>query len=193
MAGPRPDPAVLALVLSRTRELLGMGAPSMALLSQLAAAPGQVPTSAPVAPSQANQPASGVLPQGAVAGRFDAAAIGQSVRDLILRFAKKYRLDPAAVMAVARGEGGLGWGAVGDSGTSFGPFQLHRGGALPAGEGPEFANSPAGIEYALRKMAESGAAGLTGAEAINAIIRRFERPADPDSSVRNALARLGQQ
>lgn len=65
MAGrPRPDPAVLQLVLSRTRELLGMGAPSLSLLSQLAAAPGQVPTSAPVAPSQANQPAPGVPPQG---------------------------------------------------------------------------------------------------------------------------------
>ena len=42
-------------------------------------------------------------------------------------------------------------------------------------------------------MAKAGARGLTGAEAINAIIRRFERPADPDSSVRNALARYGQQ
>ena len=42
-----------------------MDAPSLSLLSQLAAAPGQVPTSAPVAPSQANQPASGAPPQGA--------------------------------------------------------------------------------------------------------------------------------
>src|SRR3990167_8235935 len=77
MPGPRPDPAVLQLVLSRTRELLGMDAPSLSLLSQLAAAPGQVPTSAPVAPSQANQPASGVPPQGAPAptgqGGFDPA------------------------------------------------------------------------------------------------------------------------
>src|SRR3990167_5386030 len=64
MPGPRPDPAVLQLVLSRTRELLGMDAPSFSLLSQLAAAPGQVPTSAPVAPSQANQPAFGPPPQG---------------------------------------------------------------------------------------------------------------------------------
>ena len=77
MPGPRPDPAVLQLVLSRTRELLGMDAPSLSLLSQLAVAPGQVPTSAPVAPSQANQPASGVPPQGAPAptgqGGFDPA------------------------------------------------------------------------------------------------------------------------
>ena len=89
-----------------------------------------------------------------------------SVRDLILQFAQRYRLDPAAVMAVARGEGGLDWGAVGDQGSSYGPFQLHRGGALPAGKGPEFANSPAGIEYALRKMAESGAVGRPTGRAV---------------------------
>lgn len=71
MAGHRPDPAVLQLVLARTRELLGMPAPSLSLLSQLAAAPGQVPTSAPAAPSQANQPASGVPPQDT--GGFDPA------------------------------------------------------------------------------------------------------------------------
>src|SRR3990167_8286368 len=85
---------ILAAVLASNNQIIGVETPSALpfLLSQLAAAPGQVPTSAPVAPSQANQPASGVLPQGAVAGGFDAAAIGQSVRDLILRFAKKYRL-----------------------------------------------------------------------------------------------------
>src|SRR3990167_6508430 len=121
MAGPRPDPAVLQLVLSRTRELLGMDAPSLSLLSQLAAAPGQFPPSAPVAPSQANQPASGAPPQGAPA---DLNSANQTVRDLILRLAKKYRLDPNAVFAVARGEGGLDWGAVGDGGHSFGPFHF---------------------------------------------------------------------
>src|SRR3990167_3952744 len=194
MAGPRPDPAVLALVLSRTRELLGMGAPSMALLSQLAAAPGQVPTSAPVAPSQANQPAFGSPPQDSFSAGLDSA--NKSVRDLIFRLAKKYRLDPNAVMAVARGEGGLDWGAVGDGGHAFGPFQLNDAGGVITGRPGDhaaFANSPAGLDFALRKMAEAGAAGLTGPAAVEVIIRRFERPADPDSSVRNALARLTNQ
>ena len=194
MPGPRPDPAVLQLVLSRTRELLGMDAPSLSLLSQLAAAPGQVPTSAPVAPSQANQPASGVPPQGAFPTDLNSA--NQTVRDLILRFAKKYRLDPNAVFAVARGEGGLDWGAVGDGGHAFGPFQLNDAGGVITGRPGDhaaFANSPAGLDFALRKMAEAGAAGLTGPAAVEAIIRRFERPADPDSSVRNALARLASQ
>lgn len=124
-----------------------------------------------------------------------------SVRDLILQFSQQYRLDPAAVMAVARGEGGLVNRAddIGDlaGGGSYGPFQLYAKGALPAEyrgkpqAADSWAWSPAGIEYATRKMAESGAAGLTGGAAVNSIIRRFERPADPDSSVRNALARLG--
>lgn len=115
------------------------------------------------------------------------------VRSLIVQYARKHGVDPRAALAVARGEGGIRYGAVGDQGTSFGPFQLHVGGALPRGRDAAWANSPAGLEYAIRKMAESGARGLTGAEAINAIVRRFERPADPDASVANAIERYGSQ
>lgn len=105
----------------------------------------------------------------------------------IKKFARKYGVDPSAALAVAMTEGGLRWGAVGDAGTSFGPFQLHVGGALPAGRGPGWANSPAGIEYAIRSMAQAGAAGLVGRDAIEAIVRKFERPADPDTQVKRAL------
>ena len=118
-----------------------------------------------------------------------------SPRDLILQLAQRYRLDPAAVLAVARGEGGLGWGKVGDGGHAFGPFQLNDAGGVITGRPGDhaaFANSPAGLEFAMRKMAESGAAGLTGEAAVNKIIRQFERPRDPDSSVRNAVGRLEQ-
>jgi len=115
-----------------------------------------------------------------------------SVEQLIRRYARKHKLDPAAVLSVAQGEGGLKWGAVGDQGTSFGPFQLHVGGALPKGRGASWANSEAGLDYALRQMAGAGAAGLQGRAAVDAIVRRFERPADPDTSVQRALARLGQ-
>jgi hypothetical protein len=115
------------------------------------------------------------------------------VKRLIISRAKKYGIDPQAALAVAQGEGGIRWGAVGDNGTSHGPFQLRVGGANPykGARAKQFANSPAGIDYALRKMAESGAKGLMGAQAVDAIIRRFERPADPDTSVANAVARLG--
>jgi hypothetical protein len=40
-------------------------------------------------------------------------------------------------------------------------------------------------------MAEAGAAGLKGEAAVRAIVTRFERPADPDTSVANAIGRLG--
>jgi hypothetical protein len=115
------------------------------------------------------------------------------VKRLIISRAKKYGIDPVAALAVAQGEGGIRWGAVGDQGTSHGPFQLRVGGANPykGARAKQFANSPAGIDYAIRKMAESGAKGLRGAQAVDAIVRKFERPADPDTSVANAVARLG--
>jgi hypothetical protein len=74
---------------------------------------------------------------------------------------------------------------------------LYAKGALPrhlVGQqtaADQWAWSPQGIRYALSKMASSGAKGLTGRAAVDTIIRRFERPADPDTSVRNAIARLG--
>lgn len=93
-------------------------------------------------------------------------------------------LDPNAVLAVATVEGGFS-GAVGDSGSSYGPFQLHVGGALPAGKTNEWARSTVGINYALNRIA-SVAKGLTGKAAINAIVTKFERPAAPQAEVTKA-------
>jgi hypothetical protein len=103
----------------------------------------------------------------------------------ITQSAAKYGLDINAVLAVAAQEG-LG-GGVGDGGTSFGPFQLHVGGALPAGKDRVWAESPAGIDYALNQISKV-AAGKTGAEAIAAIVNGFERPANPGAEAANALA-----
>ena len=102
---------------------------------------------------------------------------------LIHAGALHYGLDPAAVLAVAGAEG-MG-GGVGDGGTSFGPFQLHIGGALPRGKDRAWAESPAGIDYALRQIA-AVARGLTGRAAVEAIVRRFERPANPDAEIARA-------
>jgi len=110
--------------------------------------------------------------------------------NIISARAPAYNLDPVAALAVAMVEGLSG--GVGDQGTSFGPFQLHEGGALPAGRGQAWAESPAGIEYALRSMAGAGAAGLHGPAAIQAIVRNFERPAAPDAEIARALAAYGQ-
>lgn len=103
--------------------------------------------------------------------------------------ARRLGLDPAAVLGIASHEGLSG--AVGDSGTSFGPFQLHRGGALPSGKGRAWAESKAGIDYALGRMA-SVARGLHGRAAVSAISTRFERPADPASEIADAMAHYGQ-
>jgi len=111
---------------------------------------------------------------------------------IIRQYAPRYGLDPRAVAAVAMNESGGRFGAAGDrtaSGipTSFGPWQLHVGGALPAGKGARWANSLPGILYTFRQMASSGARGLRGPAAVSAIARGFERPADPGAEIRTAL------
>jgi hypothetical protein len=107
---------------------------------------------------------------------------------IIRRYAPQYGLDPRAAAAVAMNESGGRFGAVGDGGTSFGPWQLHVGGALPRGKGAAWANSLPGVLYALRQMSASGARGLHGQAAVAAIARRFERPADPGAEIRTALS-----
>jgi hypothetical protein len=80
---------------------------------------------------------------------------------------------------------------AGDHGTSFGPFMLHAGGALPRGKGRRWAESRAGVDYALRSMARAGAAGLRGQRAVQTIASRFEKPADIPHEVRVAMAHYG--
>jgi len=100
-------------------------------------------------------------------------------------------LDPYAVAAVSIMEGGGRFGAVGDNNSSYGPFQLHVGGALPPGRNAAWANSPEGVYYAMKQMAHV-AAGLRGRRAISNIVRRFERPAQPDPEVAGAIGQYQQ-
>jgi hypothetical protein len=112
---------------------------------------------------------------------------GSNLVKYIMGVAPKLQLDTAAVLADVQAEGGF-QGAVGDSGTSFGPFQLHVGGRLPAqyAGNPQaaaaFANSPAGINYALQGIA-GVAAGKTGTDAITNIVTRFEQPANTSAEI----------
>jgi hypothetical protein len=105
----------------------------------------------------------------------------------ILALARKLGIkDPRAALAVASAEGLAG--GIGDSGTSFGPWQLHRGGALPKGiaNPHQWAWSDAGLLYALSQI-KKVAGNRVGQDAISAIVNRFERPAAPGAEIQRAL------
>lgn len=122
------------------------------------------------------------------------AATSPLVQAVMTQLAKYPTLDPQAVLAVASQEG-LG-GGIGDNGTSFGPFQLHYGGAYPsaAPQGEQasqsWATSPAGIDYALNRIS-SVAGGLKGQPAVSNIVSQFERPLNPQREIQGALQAYG--
>lgn len=168
-------------------------APAMQETAYHVPAQGNAPAGQHVPVDAGNQPTSG-----GVHARFLAAhpSAPQGAATHIAAAAAQRGLDPQAVLAVASQEG-LG-GGVGDSGTSFGPFQLHAGGALPSevwAKGPQYAAawawSPEGINYALDRMA-SVARGLKGQAAVQAIVAHFERPANIPGEVSGAMAAYGQ-
>lgn len=116
---------------------------------------------------------------------------------LVIAALKRHpELDPQAVLGVSRQEGLSG--GIGDGGHAFGPFQLNNAGGVITGkfqgQTPEQINqwawSPAGIDYALQGISKV-AAGQHGDQAVNSIVRNFERPADPNGEVQRALG--GQQ
>ena len=105
--------------------------------------------------------------------------------ETIIAAARASGASDVLMVAVAIVESGLNWDTVGDGGTSFGPFQHHRGGAL-GNHSPDWAMSPAGVTE--RAYALIGA--RTGADAA-----RIQRPADPAGyavKVDNALPRARQ-
>lgn len=112
---------------------------------------------------------------------------GQTLVTRIAQRADREDVEPEAALAVASVEGGF-VGKVGDQGTSFGPFQLHQGGAMPAGKAGSWAQSPAGVDYALQRIGDV-AGGLRGEAAIREIVYKFERPQDPEREVENATQR----
>lgn len=103
-----------------------------------------------------------------------------------------------AMLAVASQEG-MG-GGIGDNGTSFGPWQLHYGGAFPSSApssspqaSQDWAWSKSGIDYAARAMQSDipGLSTMQPAIQVDNIVRRFERPANPNAEVAGALGALG--
>lgn len=125
---------------------------------------------------------------GASGGALSSAQIG--------KMAGAAGLDPKAVLSVSKMEG-LG-GGIGDGGHAFGPFQLNNAGGVITGMFPGWTNqqiqawawSKQGVQFALSKMA-GVAGGMKGSTAINAIVRGFERPKNPNAEIAGALAADG--
>lgn len=116
--------------------------------------------------------------------------------------ASRYGLDPVAVLSVADHEGlnttpGSAWVLPGEGGAfNFGPPSWQSAGAGKAIVQQQGANAaswawtPAGLDYWLNAVANSGAAGLTGMQAVVQIVGGygwgFERPANPTADITNA-------
>lgn len=108
----------------------------------------------------------------------------------IITAARAHGVNPIGMLAVALNESNLNPSALGDAGTSYGLFQLHRGGALPAGWSQAMADNPlTNANFAAAAIAR-GARGLSPAATQAYQTLHFERPQNPagDMSAAN-LAR----
>jgi len=102
-------------------------------------------------------------------------------------------VNPIGGLAVALNESGLNPTATGDNGSSYGLFQLHRGGALPSSWSAQQAYNPLqNAMYAARQIA-AGAHGMNPAQTQAYQTMNFERPANPAGDMNPAnLARAAQ-
>jgi hypothetical protein len=100
-----------------------------------------------------------------------------TVTEAITQAAHEYGVDPNLALATATVESGLNPTAVGDGGTSFGLFQLHRGGELGS-MSPQQAFDP--LTNARRALSEFANVlkvhpGISG----GTLAALAQRPADP--------------
>lgn len=104
--------------------------------------------------------------------------------------AKKHGIrDWRALAAVSHAESGLNPSSMGDGGTSYGLFQLHRGGALgnmPHSQAQQYLDAYKNADFAARQIRKLGIHGLTGKDAISAFVSQFERPANPAGEIERA-------
>lgn len=102
----------------------------------------------------------------------------------VKRAARTTGADPVALLATALQESGARLGAVGDQGTSFGPFQFHVGGALGS-HPPAWANT---YPAALNRASEFSRLGVHGGRGAAAV----QRPADPSGYAAGVNAKLAE-
>lgn len=128
---------------------------------------------------------SGGMPAAATPSR-DAAANAAVVADV----ARRNGVDPALAVAMMLVESGGDNRAIGDGGTSFGLFQLHKGGMLTAaGLSPAQATDPAvNAGVALRSLSRTLATDSWPSP--GAAAAASQRPADPAGYARKVDAHM---
>lgn len=97
----------------------------------------------------------------------------QNVVSNIIAAAQHYGLDPAVALATAMHESGLNPHAIGDKGTSFGLFQLHKGGELGKMTAGQAFDPMTNAMRALSEFARHP--GLTGGQ----LAATSQRPLNP--------------
>jgi cell wall-associated NlpC family hydrolase len=109
-------------------------------------------------------------------------AANPAVVQAIIAAAQRTGADPIALLATGLQESGLRYNAVGDQGTSFGPYQYHRGGALGS-HTPAWAMSNAEIQDEAQRFAQNQIHHGVGAAAL-------QRPADPTGYAAGVESRI---
>lgn len=122
-------------------------------------------------------------------GNVSQQALMDNVRT-VADVARQKGVDPTTAVATMLVESGGNNRAVGDGGTSYGLFQLHRGGELPKGWGPNQAFDPrANANVALGEFARvQNSRGLSG----GALAAAAQRPANPGAYARKVDANMGE-
>lgn len=169
----QPGDTTTQLVVTPSGNVVTTEVPTATLLAQLVTPP---------APSSSTSSSSGATPASSTTPIAGDAAAAE-----LYRLAELYNIDPLAAAANALNEGA--GGGIGDGGVAYGPWQDH----VTDGRLPQFATtdtyvesvqrwawSPDGFAYAFRSMVNGGAAGLTGHDAVHAIVYGFEKPLDKE-------------
>ncbi|MHB2016895.1 MAG: transglycosylase SLT domain-containing protein [Candidatus Xenobia bacterium] len=151
---------------------------------------GSVPStggSNPATAGSSGSPSSGTTYDGGSGGASQQTV--QQNAQIVAQVAKSKGVDPVTAVATMLVESGGNNQSVGDGGTSFGLFQLHQGGELPAGWSQQQAFNPqANAEVALSQFAAlNGKYSDPGQLAAAA-----QRPADPAGYARQVDSKLAE-
>ncbi len=112
---------------------------------------------------------------------------------VVASVAREHRVDPVVAVAMMLVESGGNARAVGDGGTSFGLFQLHKGGMLTAaGLTPNQAfDARTNARVSLRSLAHEWSKG-SRVRSPGEIAAASQRPADPVGYARKVDAAMAQ-